>query len=147
MRKVTAPDGTEWKLGRRWISKRARLGRAKMRDVGDAVSWADGGADDLGIVGAIILAAIAIVVIVFLALLLFNVVALAIELLIILILVLGGIVGRVVFRRPWTIFGKSEGREWEQRVVGWRASGRALDAAAQRIASGAELDPAPGDRR
>jgi hypothetical protein len=147
MRKVTAPDGTEWKLGRRWIGKRARLGRAKMRDAGDLASGFDMGADDLGIIGAIVFAVVAIVVLVFAVLLLFNVVAIAIELAIILIVLIGGIVGRVAFRRPWTIFGKTEGREWEQRVVGWRASGRALDEAAQRIASGAELETSPRDRR
>ena len=52
-------------------------------------SWVDFG-DDLGIIGAIVLALVALVVIAFLALVLLNVVALAIELLIIVILVLGG---------------------------------------------------------
>ena len=65
-------------------------------------SWAEFG-DDLGIIGAIVLALVALVVIAFLALVLLNVVALAIELLIIAILVIGGIVGRVVFRRPWIV--------------------------------------------
>jgi hypothetical protein len=146
MPKVTAPDGRQWKLGRRWMPGRRRVWRPKMRDTGDG-SWVDFGGDDLGIVGAIVLAVIAVVVIAFLALILLNVVALAIELIIIVVLLLGGIVGRVVFRRPWTIYAKTAGHEWQQRVVGWRASGRAIDAAASRIASGAELEPAPGDRR
>jgi hypothetical protein len=118
-----------------------------MRDAGDLASGFDVAADDLGILGAIVFAVVAVVVLVLAVLLLFNVVAIAIELAIIVIVVLGGIVGRVVFRRPWTIFARTERREWEQRVVGWRASGRALDDAATRIASGLELDPAPRDRR
>ena len=136
MRKVTAPDGREWKLGRRWLGKRARLGRAKMRDVSDWASGLDGGADDLGIIGMIILAVFVVIVVVFAALLLFNVVALAIELLIIVILVLGGIVGRVVLRRPWTVFAKSGDEVHTRDVVGWRASGRAIDEMAAELESG-----------
>ena len=144
MRKVTSPDGRTWKVGRRWFPGRRRVWRPRMRDMGDG-SWADFG-DDLGIIGAIVLAVVALVLIAFLALVLLNVVALAIELLIIAILVIGGIVGRVVFRRPWIVVAKSGDDVHQTPVVGWRASGRMIDDVAGRIASG-QLQPPPGDRR
>ena len=124
---------------------RRRVWRPKMRDMGDG-SWVDFGGDDLGIIGAIVLALVALVVIAFLALVLLNVVALAIELLIIVILLLGG------HRRPGRVPAALDRRRPIRRrvhqtpVVGWRASGRMIDDVAGRIASG-QLQPAPGDRR
>jgi hypothetical protein len=145
-RTATSPDGRKWTLGRHWMPRRRRLGRA---DPGDAMPdfLSFDSADDLGVLGAILLAAVALVVAIVLALLLFNVVAIAIELLILIVLLVAGVVGRVVFRRPWTVFAKSGSTLHTRPVVGWRASGRAIDELAERIASGAELEPAPGDRR
>ncbi len=143
-RTVTAPDGRTWTLGRRWLPKRRRLGRFKSRDVGDLSPGLDIGDDIIGlIVGAIV----TIVVLFVLALVLFNVVAIAIELLLLVILLLGGIIGRVVFRRPWTVFAASDSEVHYTPVVGWRASRREIDGMASRIASGARLEPAPGDGR
>jgi len=115
-----------------------------MRDIGDG-SWGDVGFDDLGIFGVIILALIAVVVVAFLALILLNVVAIALELLIVVVLLIAGVIGRVVFRRPWTVFAKSGADVHSTPVVGWRASGRAIEDVAGRIASG-QLQPPPRDR-
>jgi hypothetical protein len=145
MRTVTAPDGRKWKLGRRWFPGRRRVWRPRLRDMPDG-SIGDLG-DDLGILGAILIAILAVIIFVALAFLLLNVVALAIELFIIVVLLIAGVVGRVVFRRPWTVYARTEGQLWHSSVKGWRASGRALDDVAERIRSGAELQPAPGDRR
>lgn len=140
-RKATAPDGSRWKLGRRWFPRRqgwdgVDTGDLPFPDVGDA--------DD--IFGAILLAVFAVIAAVFLALLLFNVVVLAIE---ITILVLGLIVGlfsRVVLRKPWTVFAKSGPHTVERHVVGWRASRRLIDELAGEVESG-RLQLATGDRR
>ncbi len=56
------------------------------------------------------------------------------ELLVVLLLVVGGVVGRVLFRRPWTIDAVSpEGDHHVWDVVGWRASGNAQSFIADRL--------------
>jgi hypothetical protein len=144
-RKVTSPDGRVWKLGRHWMPRRRRLGRVDVPDLG--VPDFGGGLDDLGVLGAVIGAILLAIAAVILALLLFNVIAITIELLIVLVLFLGGVVGRVVFRRPWTVFAEARNASYTRRVVGWGASRRELDAMAARLQSGLELEPAPGDGR
>ena len=56
---------------------------------------------------------------------LFNVVAIAIELMIFLVALFAGLFGRVVLRRPWTVYAKSKHLTHERHAVGWRGS-RAL---------------------
>lgn len=58
------------------------------------------------------------------------------ELLLIVLLALSGIVGRVLFRRPWTVDAVDPNgghRDWH--VVGWRSSGAARQFVADRIAA------------
>jgi hypothetical protein len=140
-RKVQAPDGTQWKLGRRWFPRRRGWEGA---DAGDLPFPDLGAADDL--FGAILFAVFAVIAAAFLVLVLFNVVVLAIE---ITILVLGLVVGlfsRVVLRKPWTVFARSGDRVAERQVVGWRASRRLIDELAGEIRSG-RLELTPADRR
>jgi hypothetical protein len=146
-RKVTAPDGRTWTLGRHWLPARKRVGRVKLRDLGDLTPSSLDGADDVGVLGAIVIAIVAVIALIVLALVLFNVVAIAIELALLVILLLAGVFGRVVLRRPWTVFARSGETLHTTQVKGWQASGRTIDELAQRIASGAQLEPAPGDRR
>jgi len=144
-RKVTAPDGRTWTLGRRWMPRYRRIGRADPGDVAPDVP--DLGGDDTGILAAIVLAIFAVIAAVFIALVLFNVVAIAIELLLIVVLFVAGVVGRVVFRRPWVVFAAAKNASFhEVGIVGWRASRREIDRLAGLIASGAELEPASRDR-
>jgi hypothetical protein len=145
-RKVTGPDGRRWTLGRHWLPRRKRIKKADLSDTGPDFPGIDG-LDDLGIFGAIILAILAVIVAIFLALLLFNVIALAIELLIVIVAGLAGLVGRVVFRRPWVVFARSGERRFEYRVVGYFNSRRKLQDLASQLSIGAQLDPAPGDGR
>lgn len=130
-RKATAPDGSKWKLGRRWFPHRDLDGSFDTPDL----PFPDlGDADDL--FGAILLVVFGVILAVFLALVLFNVVVLAIE---ITILVLGLIVGlfsRVVLRKPWTVFAKSGARTVERHAVGWRGSRRLIDELAGDVESG-----------
>jgi hypothetical protein len=146
VRAVTAPDGRKWKLGRRWFPGRRRLWRPRLRDMPDGSIGDLGGGDDLGIFAAIFIAILAIIIFVVLAVLLLNVVAIALEILIVAVLLIAGVIGRVVFRKPWVIYAKTKDRYVATEVKGWRASRRALDDMAERIRSGAELEPAPGDR-
>jgi hypothetical protein len=137
-RKVTSPDGRKWTLGRHWMPRRRKLGRAKLRDL-DAPDFLPDFGDDLGIIGAIILVFLAIIVAIILILVLFNVFAIAIELMLVLLLLLWGVVARVVFRRPWTVFAKSDSALYTRQVVGWRASGRAITEIEQDLRSGVQL--------
>jgi hypothetical protein len=143
-RTVTSPDGRRWTLGRSWFPRFKRIGKADVTDFGPDLPGFDG-LDDLGVFGAIIAAILAVILAVFLALLLFNVIALAIELVIFIVLLVAGIVGRVLFRKPWLVFARSQTQLVGGEVVGWRASREWLRDAETRIASG--LDPAPADGR
>ena len=142
-RSVTTPDGTKYTLGRRWLPKWKQLARV---DPGSGPDLPDGGLDDdTGIFATIFLAIFAVIAAVFLALVLFNVVAIAIELVIFLFALFAGLFSRVVLRRPWTVYAKSQHMTHERHAVGWRGSRRELRALGERLASG--LEPAPGDRR
>jgi hypothetical protein len=143
-RKVTSPDGRTWTLGRHWMPRRRKLGRAKLRDL-DAPDFVPDFGDDLGVIGVIILVFFAIIVGLVLVLVLFNVFAIAIELLILVLLLLWGVVARVVFRRPWTVFAKSGSTLYTRQIVGWRASGRAINEIDQDLRSGVQLQAAAGN--
>jgi hypothetical protein len=141
-RKVDGPDGRRWKVGRRWFPryrkwKRADMGDLSMPDLG-------GGGDDLGIFGAILLAIGLFIAAIVLILVAFNVFVIAIELLILIALFLAGLFGRVVLRKPWTVFAKSGDDLVERQAVGWRGSKRELEDLAGGLASG--LEPARLDR-
>lgn len=64
---------------------------------------------------------------------------LGLELILVLVLLVGGLCGRVLFRRPWTIRATaSDGRTLSWRARGWRASGRVRDEAARGLGDGRE---------
>jgi lysylphosphatidylglycerol synthetase-like protein (DUF2156 family) len=116
--KVTAPDGTRWKVRRRWLGKRFKVGKPDGFDGGSGLDFGD--ADGiLAVIAAILL----VVVLFFLA---WFVIAIALEITILIVLLVAGLFGRVVLRKPWTVVAVNEHdgrRQWQ--VVGWRAS-RAL---------------------
>ena len=135
-RKVKDPHGRKWTLGRHWMPRRKRFKKPDL-DFPDIPGIVGG--DDLGIFAAIFLAIAAFFLSIFLVLLLFNVVALAIELSIVIIVALVGLIGRVVFRRPWTVFAKSGDQQIEYPVVGYFNSKRRIDELATALSSGAQL--------
>jgi hypothetical protein len=62
------------------------------------------------------------------------------ELLVLVLLAVAGIVGRVLFRRPWTIDAVGpDGTYQRWGVVGWRASGAAQRFVAQTLVATGEL--------
>jgi hypothetical protein len=142
-RKAIAPDGSKWKLGRRWFPRRDN-DRMDVLDTGELPFPDFGDADD--ILGAILLVVFAVIAAIFLALLLFNVVVLAIEITILLLGLIIGLFSRVVLRKPWTVFVKSGPRTVERHVVGWRASRRLIDELAGDVESG-RFQLALSDRR
>lgn len=60
----------------------------------------------------------------------------AIELVVLLVIAAAGIVGRLLFRRPWTVRARNSDRQLEWKVRGWRASGDIVDEVARRIVAG-----------
>ena len=89
---------------------------------------------------------VSVILVAFLALLLFNVFALALELLIVIIVALAGVIGRVVFRRPWIVFARHEKERLEWPVVGYFNSRRRIEEIAGQLSMGTQLEPAPRDR-
>ena len=130
MRKVTAPDGREWKVGRRWLPWKPRFRGTDGPDIGDALAF-----DDLA--G---LAVLAFVVLLTLAiLLLLPVVVLAVEVLLLLILAIAGLFSRVVLGHPWIVTAIHKGpppieNEWP--VKGFRNSGEKVEEVAAALERG-----------
>jgi len=141
MRHVTAPDGREWKVGRQWLPARVRIrpdrgdgddddGDGFLDTMGDFFGIDDAGAGIL--VGFAVLALSALVLAI-----VFPVIALTLELIILLALFLAGIVGRLVFRRPWHVLARTDGgARYRWPVRGWRASGERVHAVADALARG-----------
>jgi hypothetical protein len=132
---VTAPDGSEWEVGRRWMDRSPpKLFRRRRAEGGNEGRWLDfapvefGSIDDFlsGILVAIVAAAvIALFVFVILPLL-----GIALEFALLIMLLASGVVSRVFLRRPWTIEAvrrDASGNSVTFAVVGWRRSRRAID--------------------
>jgi hypothetical protein len=135
-KRVTDPDGTTWKVGRRWLPDWPRL-RERRRTDGEGLSVADLG--DAGFDDALGVALVVVGIVLVLLLLttvIFPVLVLTLELLIALVLLVGGITGRLLFRRPWTIRARSEHRELTWQATGFRRSGRVRDEVASALALG-----------
>ena len=136
-----------WHVGRQWLPVRVRL--RPERDPGDRWWHAADGLDALTFadfsVGGVIAAFAAIVAAIVLVAVVWPIVALALEVVILLILFLGGLAGRLVFRRPWRIVARTKGEPREVRawhVVGWRASAEVVDEVARSLAAGQRPNPA-----
>lgn len=158
---VRAPDGTVWTIRRRWIRRPGWRGRSwpwrRKResdpdrggrwDLLDLFNFNFDFGDDIaaGILIVLLVAAFVVFMIFFgwpLLLFLFE------SLLIIPITFVAGIVGRVLFRRPWAIEATAvqatEETEVAWSVAGWRASSRAADQMAAAIrATGDVADDPP----
>jgi hypothetical protein len=142
--KVRTTEGV-WHVRRRWAPRqlgaqtiwarfvhRTRKVRRRTSDLADVPD--PGCAIDIGegliiVVGAIV----AIVFLIFIGIP--FLVALG-ELLYIVLIALAGLVGRLLFRRPWTVDAVDpRGAHHHWSVVGWKASGAARQFVAERIAA------------
>jgi hypothetical protein len=142
-RKVTAPDGLDWTVGRQWVPWRWRLWRERVDldgPSGGDMGWA---IDD---VGGILVALGVLVVLALVFLAIWPLVAIAIEIVLIGIGLLATVAGRVVLRKPWTVRAVARGHEHTWKVRGWRASGERIDEVATALAGGFTL-PETTERR
>lgn len=140
-KRVTTPDGTTWQVGRRWLPDKPTLWRRRKRERDDSPAEHGEGGDwfpDIDEAFVFVLAILAVLVVFFLlTTVVFPILVLTLELLIVLVLLAGGLAGRFLFRKPWTIRARSaDGRELSWRAVGWRRSGRVRDDAAAALALG-----------
>jgi hypothetical protein len=141
-RSVVDPQGTRWKVGRRWVGRRPRRRAPKVED---AMLFPDMSAlADLGI-GGILAVIVGVIGAAFMLILVVSVLATVVELLVLLVLLLGGLAGRVLLRRPWRVVARRTDRPlprlaWE--VVGFRASGRTIAEVAEALELGRDPRPA-----
>ena len=126
--KVTSPDGTTWRVSRRWVPWRRRV-----RDTTDRLpNLPEGGIGDDPIsliIGLLLL-------IVLLPFFLLMLVA-GIELLLILVVMPFAIVGRVLFGRHWTVEVRQSWRAYSEEQVGsWRSAGVRISEIAESLQRG-----------
>jgi hypothetical protein len=145
---------------RKWLPRSARwvgIGFVRVRNRGNDRD--DGGTqrqgsgwdwipdppiDDLPFVAIILAVVVALVLAWFFV---FPALIFIVDLLLVFLIAVTGIATRVLFRRPWTIEAHTTDAPPERRgwaVVGWRASSRALELAADAIRTG--QDPIWTDR-
>jgi hypothetical protein len=146
-RRVMAPDGVEWHVGRRWLTRRPKLDRPRSGDMASeslynlGLGWPDLGNLDLG-EGLLLAVAVVALVLILIPVLFFGV-----ELVILGTLLAAGVIARILLRQPWVIEARStdpltSGRQLEWRVRGWRKSGKLIAQVALDLSAGRE----PPDR-
>ena len=138
-----APDGVQWRVGRKWMTRRALLMRRRQSaTVSDSLLnlgsvWPDPGGLDLG-QELLAIAAVVAVVLVLIPILFFG-----LELIIVGVLLAAGVVARTVLGQPWVVEAVSSdplspGRQLEWRVRGWRRSQRLIAEVAAELEAGNE---------
>lgn len=134
---VVDPAGRTWRVRRRWVTRSASWRGPKGYRALDLLDGADcaGEGADFPVVGVIMFAIAALLVAVLAVVFIIPALIFVLELMMILLIVGLGVLGRVLFRRPWTVEarvdGTGQGGEW--KMTGWRASGDLLKSVAERI--------------
>lgn len=144
-RRIVAPDGVEWRVGRQWMTRRPRLRQRKsattsgsLQNLGSMPVPGPGGLD-LG-QELFAIAAIVAVVLVLIPLLFFG-----LELIILGVLLAAGVIARTLLGQPWVVEARSTDpvsaeRRLEWRVRGWRKSQSLITEVLAELATG--HDPA-----
>jgi hypothetical protein len=116
-RYVSAPDGVQWRVRRRWAPS-IRL-RWPGRPIDGSSALNRIGAPDLD-PESLVISIIALVLIIFVVipLLLFG-----LELVIAGCVVAGGVIGKLLFRRPWQIQATTSAHSTAPRALEWEVSG------------------------
>ena len=150
---MTSPDGTRWRVRRRWLDRPLPDLRRRLREYREE-GMSDEALDGLMVVDladSIWLGALLAGLVVLIAFVLLPLIGVAIELILLVLLLGSGLIGRVVLRRPWTVEAKNldnEGLSASYAVKGWQRSGQAateiataIEASAppERIAEGVKL--------
>jgi hypothetical protein len=140
-RRITTPDGVEWRVGRRWLTRRPRLNRPRGREIaGESVNTFGSGLPDFGNVDAAQGLLVAVAVVAFL-LILIPVLFFGVELIILGALLAGGVIARTMLGQPWVVEARQidphrSGRQLEWRVRGWRRSGKLIAQVSSDLAAG-----------
>ena len=140
---VVDPAGRTWKVRRRWIHRRVSWRGPKGHRALDVLDGADlaGEGAELPVVGVILFAIAALLVAVLAVAFVIPALIFVVEMALVLAAVGLGVLGRVLFRRPWTVEarvdGTTQGGEW--KVTGWRASGDLLNSVADRLEATGQL--------
>jgi hypothetical protein len=127
--RVTDPDGVEWEVSRQWL----HVPRWWNRSDGDGISFADGAIfpdfdDELGIGAALVVLVVVVLLVLGGWVLLVMLAALLVA--------IGGLLVRILFRRPWLVRARSERGELEWRVRGAIGSRRAIHEVARALRLG-----------
>lgn len=148
--RVEAIDGRGWVVRRRWVPRlgpetlwgrfRRRV-RQMFRRAGDIDG---GGCFDIGGIDDLVALLVLVVVAALVVFVLFPILVALLDVLLVALLTIVGVIGRVVFGRPWTIeaIGDDESR-YAWHVVGWRESKALVTELADRLRLGGPL-PEPG---
>jgi hypothetical protein len=142
--RVSTPDGVQWRVRRRWLTRGMRHRWAWRREAGENVAsrlpWDSISDFDLA-GGLLVIVGLIVVTLVLIPILLFG-----IELIIVGCFLAAGLVGRLLLGRPWVIEARVLGRsdqaqslQW--KVSGWRRSRQRIDDVVKELAAG--RDPAP----
>lgn len=152
---VSDPAGRNWRVEVRWLPWAPRWRGPRRRrkekdpgdsrwydwlDIGEPFAWFDEGLG--GFVTAIVLMVLLVIAILFVL----PAFIFLVELLIIVLVVLGAVVIRILFRRPWIVdaFPADDKRAhlvW--KVVGTSRAKEAVDLVAQQLAAGIEVPQVP----
>ncbi len=143
------PQGVAWTVRRRWLPRyegrglrerlRQRQARSAAKRGDDKTHWYDvldiPIADDS--LTAIVVSVLIVGVLILLVLFGWPLLLALVDLIVVLVVAAIGIVGRVAFRRPWTVEARSAtGERHEVRVVGWRRAGEQVHAMVRDIEYG-----------
>ena len=136
-----------WTVRRKWIHRRLKWRGTSTRSI-DFLDGADVVTlgDDLPVVGMILVAVALLLLAIVAVLFIIPALIFLAELLIIVTIVGLGLLGRLLFGRPWTVEAQQQpgGRGFEWKVRGWRASGELVHAVASRLrANGVPTGGAP----
>jgi hypothetical protein len=144
---VTAPDGRVWTVRRRWLPRyegrglKARWAQRPGRRRKDRPSDREGRWYDWIDVpftepGWLLLVALAVLLVLGLFFWGLPLLLALVDLLVIFVVVVAGVVGRVVFRRPWTVEATTGDQRLTRHVVGWRRAGDAVQELADELRHG-----------
>ena len=132
-RTVTSPDGDRWRVRRRWMDRPLPSLRERFRKNKEGREPEADSAMDLGLgfdlLSGTMTGTVIIGVVLLLVFVLMPLIGIALELLVLALLFGSSLVGRILFRRPWTVEAVKVGDPQERvafAVKGWRQSSQAL---------------------
>jgi hypothetical protein len=134
--RVSAPDGREWDVSRRWIGRKVAMRWVRVGGLEEALN--PGAVMDTS-VGGVLIGIAVIVVAAAVVLFVLPLLILLVQILVILLLVAAGVASRVLFRRPWEVDAVTPGPPPEThvwRIVGWRNSNEAIRDAGEALRQG-----------